>query len=87
MWAYLIYIISAILVYSGISIAENFKVRVVFIVVGIDIVLLRLLYIQCKKHIVRCYRCKAIFSVVQKKGFRTCPICGTPIPLDLPKNK
>lgn len=87
MWGHLIYIIGALLLYSGIAVAEHFTVRVVFMVAGIHIVLIRLVYTSCKKHVIRCPQCKSIFSVMQKKGFRACPICGMPIPLDVNKNK
>lgn len=83
----MIYIIGALLVYIGVSRVEDFAVRVILIGGGIIVVFMRLLYTACKQHVIRCPKCKAIFSVMQKKGFRACPICGTLIPLDVNKSK
>lgn len=77
------YIIGILLVYSGIGIAKDFTVRVVFIGGGIAVILARLLYTACTKHVIRCPYCKTIFSVIQKKGHCTCPVCSAPILLDV----
>lgn len=83
----MIYILGALLVYIGVSIVDDFAARVILIGGGIVVVFMRLLYIACKQHVIRCPKCKAIFSVMQKKGFHACPICGMPISFDINKNK